>query len=516
MATLLKLRDLAERIDLRVGPLTVSPSRRLVKGPAGEAHLQPLIMHVFLLLLDARGKVVTRDTLFEQCWGGVYVGDDSLNRTVGMVRRMGDEVAPGLFEVETIPRTGYRLAGPIFADAELAAAPPETLPRVSRRGVIVGGAALAAVGGGTAWLSHRQGLAADVARDLEIGRRILRDSRPGGNALAAAAFRQALRRNPANAEGWGLLSVAMRNSVEEAEPRDVAKVAEACETAARRALAINAGEPNARMALATLKPEFGDWGEVEDALRGILRDAPSNIPALSYLTMLLQSVGRAKASWDLNERSISLEPLSPTHQFRRALKLWIFGRLALADLTIDRALQLWPRHPAVWNARLYLFAFTGRAEAGLRQVADRASRPPSFTPEAEVFWVASLRALASGASADVSAARAANVAAAPNSPAFAVASIMVLSSLSQIDSAFAVAEGTLLRRGPLIGTIWGGRGEMPVTDQYWRRTMNLFTPATAAMRADARFVPLCDGIGMVDYWRKRGVWPDAMYRLPQN
>ncbi|MEO7634757.1 MAG: hypothetical protein ABIS38_03800, partial [Sphingomicrobium sp.] len=316
-----------------------------------------------------------------------------------------------------------------------------------------------------------------------------------------------------NAEAWGLLSVALRNDVEQAAPAAVAAAAATCETAARRALAIDPREPNARVALATIKPEFGDWGEVEDALRAILRDSPDNIHALGALTPVLQSVGRSRASWDLNERAIALEPLSPVHQFRRALKLWIFGRVAAADVTIDRALQLWPRHPAVWNARLYLFAFTGRADAALGQIADRASRPPSFTADAEAFWLASLRALASGASTDVAVARTANIAAAPKSPAFAISSMMVLSSLSEIDAAFAVAEGALLRRGALIGTIWGGRGEMPVADQYWRRTMNLFTPATAAMRADPRFLKLCDGIGMVDYWRARGVWPDAMYRL---
>ena len=57
---MLKLTDLAQRPDFTAGPLVISPSRRLVRGPTGEAHLEPLIMHVFLLLLDARGEVVTR------------------------------------------------------------------------------------------------------------------------------------------------------------------------------------------------------------------------------------------------------------------------------------------------------------------------------------------------------------------------------------------------------------------------------------------------------------------------
>jgi TolB-like protein len=108
---MLKLRDLAVRSDFRIGSMSVSPSRRLVEGPAGAASLEPLIMQVFLRLIDSEGRVVTRDELFDECWGGAPVGDDSLNRVIAGVRRIATEVGPGLFEIETIPRTGYRLTG---------------------------------------------------------------------------------------------------------------------------------------------------------------------------------------------------------------------------------------------------------------------------------------------------------------------------------------------------------------------------------------------------------------------
>ena len=111
---MLKLSDLALRPDIQLGSMLVSPSRRLVEGPGGHIHVEPLIMQVFLLLLDAAGKVVTRTQLFDQCWGGVIVGDDSLNRAIAKTRRIGAQVAPGLYEIETIPRTGYRMTGEIL------------------------------------------------------------------------------------------------------------------------------------------------------------------------------------------------------------------------------------------------------------------------------------------------------------------------------------------------------------------------------------------------------------------
>ena len=98
------------------------------------------------MLLDARGQVVTRNDLFDQVWGGVMVGDDSLNRAIGKVRQIGAQVAPGLFEIETIPRTGYRLTGDILTSEHRILPDSERRSqfRVSRR-VMLGSAAAAGV-----------------------------------------------------------------------------------------------------------------------------------------------------------------------------------------------------------------------------------------------------------------------------------------------------------------------------------------------------------------------------------
>ena len=135
---MLKLTDLAERPDFSFGTLLVSPSRRFVVGPNGEAHLEPLVMQVFLRLLEAPGVVVTRNELFDECWGGIHVGDDSLNRVVAGVRRVLAETAADRFKLETIPRTGYRLIGdhqsdghhPSVLETVGSPGPPfETVPR---------------------------------------------------------------------------------------------------------------------------------------------------------------------------------------------------------------------------------------------------------------------------------------------------------------------------------------------------------------------------------------------------
>lgn len=501
---MLKLSDLAQRSDFKLGPLLVSPSRRWIRGPSGESHVEPVIMQVFLLLADARGEVLTRGELFDRIWGSVIVGDDSLNRAIGGVRRAVAKTGAAL-EVETIPRTGYRLTGP-----DLLVGADETAEvAVSRRGLMLSAAAiagLAAVGTSVWWERDRSG--SRVARLVEDGQRRMQEAWPDPKAQGVEQFQRAVQLDPGNASAWGYLALALRNVAEQVPATQTSAAVMKSEAAAKRALALDPKEPNALVAMATVRPEFGNWGQTEDSLRRVLRIAPDNVAALTYLVMILQSVGRARDSWDLNEKAAALEPLSPVHMFRRGLKLWIFGNTERADIAIDRALQLWPRHPAVWNARMYIFAFTGRADAAARMVDDRDIRPATMTEASANRWRASLSALDSPTSSNIARARTANIEAAIRSPGLAVPAIMTLSALGELDAAFAVTDGFLLRRGPLVGSLWMGRAAMPVNDHHWRRTMSLFTPANDAMRRDPRFGPLCEGIGLTRYWKERG-GPDA-------
>lgn len=160
-----------------------------------------------------------------------------------------------------------------------------------------------------------------------------------------------------------------------------------------------------------------------------------------------------------------------------------------------------------------IFAFTGRPGAAKNLLDEIWMRPSNYTPASGELWRVSLQALGSPSPANVAAAVTASIASAPRSSGFAVRAVMLLSQLGELDGAFAVAEGFLLRRGPLIGSLRTAKEEMPVNDNDRRRTMNLFTPATAALRSDPRFEGLCGGIGMSAYWRKRGIWPDPIFRL---
>jgi DNA-binding winged helix-turn-helix (wHTH) protein/tetratricopeptide (TPR) repeat protein len=499
---LLTKAELADRPDFMLGSAVLRPSSRTVTGPGGSAQVEPRVMQVLLALADAAGAVVTRDTLFARCWGKVYVGEDSLNRAIYGVRRIASGIAAGSFEVETVQGTGYRLVGTVSALSEAQPHVAGANKGPTRRRLIGAGLA-AAVGGFGLWSAPRPERDSSTQQLIERGQRVLYSDLPDGGETAARMLREAVQRDPQNAQALGLLAFAYRDIAESAPPTKVSAAIEASQEAARRALAIDPRDGGALAALAMIRPYFGEWAAAEDRLRNVLRVAPDNILALNSLVPLMQGVGRLRTSYALNERVLELDPVSPVASYRRGIKLWQFGRLDEADQAIDRAMQLWPRFPAVWNARMMIFAYTGRADAGLSFLGEVASRPESLSETAVNLWRVSLKALASRGSVNVAAAREANIALAPRSPGFANNAIMTLSVLGELDAAFDVAFGTFLRRGRLIGTLWGGAGEMPVNTLRWRRTVALFIPATAALRADPRFLELCRGMGLSRYWRER-------------
>ena len=92
--------------------------------------------------------------------------------------------------------------------------------------------------------------------------------------------------------------------------------------------------------------------------------------------------------------------------------------------------------------------------------------------------------------------------------------VMLLSALGDVDGGFAIADGALLGRGPIIRLEHPG-SNAPVQEAVDRTNMQwLWTPPCGVMRLDPRFALLCDGIGLTEYWRRRGVRPD--YQLTER
>ena len=253
-----------------------------------------------------------------------------------------------------------------------------------------------------------------------------------------------------------------------------------------------------------------DWLSTEQKLLDILADAPDNRLALDYLVAQWQSSGYLQDSWVLNEKALQFDLLRPVPLSRRALKLWIMGKAGEADSVAARAVQLYPSHPMVWNARFLISAFTGRWQAARQLLAEQSDDSLILTPAARQVWSIGLEALESRSTQDIAAARSAGLEAARRSTGLASQMVLVLSVLGEIDAAYEIMNGLLLRQGDVI--LRGRPDDAPAyqeNNRAWRATQWLFTPATRPLRADSRFSGMCDAIGLSSYWSRRGIPPDA-------
>jgi DNA-binding winged helix-turn-helix (wHTH) protein/tetratricopeptide (TPR) repeat protein len=515
---------LAHRPDIRLGSATVRPSLRTIEGPGGNITTEPRVMQVLLALADAGGAVLSRDDLMRLCWGGAIVGDDSINRAIAEIRRIARATGAG-FGVETIPRIGYRLTGTLPANtAETSGTepsppapppvspslPPTTPPAKTTRRRWMYGAALAVAGatGVGIWASLRPRPDPRFLELMEKGRQELWMSLPYVDRQGVEFFREAAAISPGDPAVWGWLALAHSQVAEYARPQEVSAAVQASDQAARRALALDSREPNARVALVLLQRALDDWITTDRKLREILSFAPDNVAAQDALVSLLQSAGYYRESWELNERVIAIDPLRPMPQQRRSLKHWIMGRPAEADKVIARLFELWPSHPGVWNSRLLIYAFTGQTHAARILIDEHAADSTILKQVGVKTWRTSLKALETRSPADIEIARNANLAAATQSPRLSVHAIMVLAELGEVDAAYSLIDGFLLRRGQLVLQAPDGKKPSPEQDPQWRQTMWMFTPATKNLRTDPRFMSLATAIGLAEYWRQRGIEPD--------
>ena len=468
-------------------------------------------MQVLVALAEDSQRVVTREILFERCWEGVYVGDDSLNRVVLALRKASADVGATGFEVETVRKAGYRLNGRREAVNPAA----EAQPGWARRDLAKAAVAVVALSALGAWAGF----------DSLRHRRFEAMLRQGQNALAGdddqfkpdvalRAFNAAAQIYPDNPRALGWLALTKSYFAQVAsEKESAARVADAAQTA-QEALALDQKEPNALMAMFELEGATLDWWRRDRLLRQVARIDPGNALATGELSSLLLAAGLTRESGLWNERNIRLLPLSQNALAGRATRLWILGQTADSDNVINQLRTSFPTSQWIWSERFRLYAFTGRARAAATML-DSDPKMLRTGPETDL-WRVSLRALEDRSSANVALARDACFAAARTSGELAGHAMTILNALDDIDAAFEVANGHLLSRSALVQAQKRAYGRDPADAMHRINTSWLFVPPCRSMRADVRFRPLCEGIGLVEYWLRRGVVPDYVRMDPAS
>ena len=155
-----------------------------------------------------------------------------------------------------------------------------------------------------------------------------------------------------------------------------------------------------------------------------------------------------------------------------------------------------------------ILAFTGRTGAAAAMLHERVAPPANDHPIRLAQWLPTFEAFDDPSPARIAKAREANLAAAQLNPGQATYAVMALSQLGEVDAAFDVIKALLLSEGPLVARRPIVPRSFVANSPSWCRTQWLFLPLMAPFRADARFLTLCEGIGLARYWRQRSVGPD--------
>jgi DNA-binding winged helix-turn-helix (wHTH) protein len=120
--------------DFRLGDWLVQPALCRLSKDGRTIQVRAKVMDLMAYLAERPGEVIPKGKLLDDVWGSQAISESALTRTVTELRQaLGDDAEqPRL--LETIPKRGYRLIGPVGLNPQnIDAPPPGPTPRLSTR-----------------------------------------------------------------------------------------------------------------------------------------------------------------------------------------------------------------------------------------------------------------------------------------------------------------------------------------------------------------------------------------------
>ena len=247
-----------------------------------------------------------------------------------------------------------------------------------------------------------------------------------------------------------------------------------------QARSIHPNLPEIRLAEIGLLPSnaYAERISLADHARQLGPDDPF---VLTARASELMKVGRLNEAVIDAARAAELDPLSPSIRNTYISTLAYSGRLAMAKTALDQAERLWPGTSSVEDAKFrYHYRYGDPAEALvlLRTSTDGAGIVDEIH---EAFLQARM---------DPTPEKVDRAAQATNG--FFGFLAQVLGEFGRYDELYEII-------GPSTGPLKGA--DSAIT----------FRPALRKFRQDPRFMQVADRLGLVDYWRKSGKWPDFCF-----
>ena len=243
-----------------------------------------------------------------------------------------------------------------------------------------------------------------------------------------------------------------------------------------RARAVDPGLAEATLAELDLMPQWTIQRAVALVDRAKSQD-PDNPSVLSARAQIMQGAGRMNDAVEDASRAAQLDPLSPAERTALISSLAYAGRIERAREELERAKQLWPGTQTVRDAEYGLELRFGDFERVLRdegpgtgaQLYVKARREPSDANVQSFLLYARKRFNDAPGNSFV---------------------LQALGEMNRVDDFYNLVE----------------RPGFP--DLFRAHSYVLFRPWLAAVRRDLRFIAFAKRLGLVDYWRQSGRWPD--------
>ncbi len=491
--------DLSRVPPFALGTLSVDPPTRSISSGERRAVLEPRVMQVLVALGLDPGQVLSRDDLIALCWDGRIVGDNAINRVISLLRHALAEVAQGTVRLETITKVGFRLVesadGPVTG-ADPSAPGRETISRVGRRSFIAAGGAAAclAVAGLAIWT--RKSPIDPQAVDLyRRGQLTQRTGEPGTMDQAMTNYRRAVEIAPDYADAWGALAIGYYHAANGFSRKDRAAYGELMQSAARRALELDPGQPDAATALVLSRGFYGRELEAERDLRRLLEDHPDYWYANAQMGIFLRGLGRIRESIPYTRKTLRIDPNLPVGWGKLAIALVQSGDIQQADIALDEAGRKWPSNGALWFSHYVALMQTKRYEEAAWFVSNPATLPGYMPRQFVVLLSHAAEATRDGGSKAKRATQSINEMIAEDITNTPFAAPLLASLGARSDALIA-----LERYYPD-----GARSPAPLTPI---ETEPLFLPSMLALRGEAAFTRLLQRTGLEKYSADSGSQPD--------
>lgn len=362
----MSIGDQSHRV-YRFGHFSLDLDRETLFQGTCEIHLRPKSFSVLRLLLESRGRLVTKAELHDAAWGKAVVTDDTLAHCIADIRRVLG--AGGSDMLRTVPRRGY-----IF-DPPPGQAETVTPVMAGRQGRFSGRhlsfAAPVGLLAVTVWLWSATGADRDVNSERPVSvvpqsavdnpesltgtsdtaarayqeylkGQFFHDRRALGDIdRAEASYKAAIELDPTLGPAWtGLAGIYVLRQADSGS-NDVALL-QALGDAAHRGVALAPSSADAHIRMAKYyfdagKPEVaGEYFERAVALE------PDNALVLGVRAGLLAHQGHLDDAIELQVRAIDAAPLSATMRHNLAWYLLAAGRIEEAAVQIEEFSALNP------------------------------------------------------------------------------------------------------------------------------------------------------------------------------